>query len=307
MKPGVLPTNEPRDVDVRMGAIEHVIDGRPRDLGGFVVRRLLPSGERRLVGPFIFFDQMGPARFTPGEGLDVRPHPHIALATVTYLFEGEILHRDNLGSEQPIRPGAVNFMVAGSGVAHSERTASERRKAGGPVFGIQSWLALPTREEERQASFDHHPADSIPLVERDGVQLRVVMGSVFGATSPVRVLSPTFYVDAILERGRSLTLEAVHTERAFHVVDGAVELEGKVFRQGSMVVLTPGAEPELKALENSRVMLLGGEPLDGQRYIWWNFVSSSRERIEQAKRDWRERRFAPIPGDNQEFIPLPQE
>jgi redox-sensitive bicupin YhaK (pirin superfamily) len=287
-------------------AVDLEIDARTRELGGgFTVRRLLPSAARRMVGPFIFVDHMGPVQLAAGSGLDVRPHPHINLATVTFLFDGEILHRDSLGSEQPIRPGAVNWMTAGRGIAHSERSPSALRKTGPFVHGMQLWVALPTAHEEDEPSFQHHAADTIPLVERPGARLTVVAGSAYGAVSPVRVVSPLFYVEARLERGATLALPDEHRQRAAYVVEGAVDVDGKTRGPGAMVVFREGVPATIAAREPSRVMLLGGAPVDGERHIWWNFVSSSAARIERAKDDWRNGRFGRIPGDDVEFIPLP--
>lgn len=285
--------------------IELVIMARPRDLGGFSVRRVLPYAERRMVGPFIFFDQMGPAELDRGAGLDVRPHPHIALATLTYLFEGEIIHRDSLGNTQPIHPGDVNWMVAGRGIAHSERSSPEDRQKGVRLHGIQCWVALPRASEEREPSFDHHPARSIPALEQDGVRLDVVAGTAYGRESPVRVLSPTLYVHARLDQGAKLALDRDHEERGVYVVSGTIVLADRRFEAGSLVVIRPGADVSLEALEKSRLMLLGGARLDGERHVWWNFVSSSEARIEQAKDDWRSGRFPKVIGDETDFIPLP--
>ena len=286
--------------------VETVIDGRPRDLGGFGVRRVLPSAERRMVGPFTFFDHMGPAEFGPGEGLDVRPHPHIGLATVTYLFEGEILHRDSLGSVQPIHPGDINWMTAGRGIAHSERTSPELRQRGSRLHGLQLWVALPRAFEEVEPSFHHHPAASLPERERDGVRLRVLAGSAYGMTSPVEILSPLFYADALLSEGSELELPGGHEERAIYVVDGAVRHGAERAEVGRMVAFAPEAKVVLRAERATRIALLGGAPLDGERYIDWNFVSSSRDRLQQARRDWKEGRFPKVPGDEVEFIPLPE-
>jgi redox-sensitive bicupin YhaK (pirin superfamily) len=283
-----------------------ILDGRRRDLGGFSVRRILPAVERRMVGPFIFFDHMGPADFEAGHGIDVRPHPHIALATVTYLFEGEILHRDSLGSAQPIRPGAVNWMIAGRGIVHSERTPAEVRGRGGRLDGIQSWVALPKAREDDAPRFEHHPAESIPRIERPGAILRVLAGSAFGATSPVGIASPTLYVDCVLERGATLDVPDEHEERALYVAHGSVVYDGDTYGEGQMIVLEHGVHATIRADEAARVMLLGGAPLDGERHIYWNFVGSTAERIEKAKRDWREGRFPKVPGDDKEFIPLPE-
>jgi redox-sensitive bicupin YhaK (pirin superfamily) len=284
-----------------------VIEARTRDLGdGFTVRRLLPAAARRMVGPFIFFDHMGPVQLAPCKGLDVRPHPHINLATVTYLFEGEILHRDSLGSEQPIRPGAVNWMTAGRGIVHSERSPADARKTGPRLHGLQLWVALPREHEEIAPSFHHHSADTIPLVERPGARLRVVAGSAYGAASPVKVHSPLFYVEAHLDAGTKLALPDEYAGRAAYIVGGAIACDGETHRAGAMLVFRENVPASMQALEAAQVMLVGGAPLDGERHIFWNFVSSRRERIEQAKEDWRNRRFPAIPGDDVEFSPLPE-
>ena len=282
-----------------------VIDARPRDLGGFTVGRVLPSGARKLIGPFIFFDHMGPAAFPPGRGIDVRPHPHIGLATVTYLFEGEIVHRDSLGSHQPIRPGDVNWMTAGRGIAHSERTGAELRQSGARLDGLQLWVALPLRHEETDPEFHHHPARDLPAVAVAGTRVRVLAGSAFGETSPVRTFSPLFYAEAAIPGGGELPLPDEHEERAAYTVSGCVECGKERAERGRMLVFAPGAPATLRAASDARVALIGGAPIDGERHIFWNFVSSSRARIEQAKRDWRQGRFPKVPGDEQEFIPLP--
>jgi redox-sensitive bicupin YhaK (pirin superfamily) len=282
-----------------------IIEGQPRTIDGFAVLRVLPSAARRLVGPFIFFDHTGPAELAPGQAIDVRPHPHINLATVTYLFEGELLHRDNIGSEQNIRPGAINWMTAGRGIAHSERTPAALRRTGSRMHGLQVWVALPKEHEEIEPDFHHHPSESLPVVETEGTTVRVLAGSAFGQTSPVRALSPLFYVDVTLPAGASLSVPREPRERAAYVVEGVVSFAREPVRAGHMIVFAERDEPVLLAVQPSRVMLLGGEPMDGERHIWWNFVSSSKDRIERAKRDWREGRFAKIPGDDTEFIPLP--
>ena len=292
---------EPRSVE----PIALVIEARPRDLGGFGVRRALPSGQRRMVGPFIFFDHMGPSEMPPGQGIDVRPHPHIALATVTYLFAGEMDHRDSLGSHQTIRPGDVNWMLAGRGIVHSERTGADARRCGGPLHGIQSWVALPTADEESAPRFEHHPAATIPHVARSGAALEIVAGTAYGARSPVGVCSPTLYVAATLEDGATLPLPDEHPECAIYVVQGEVGVGGRRLGPGSMALFHTGAA-ELRALAPSRFVLIGGAPVDGERHIWWNFVASSPERIERAKADWKEGRFGVVPGDEREFIPLPE-
>jgi redox-sensitive bicupin YhaK (pirin superfamily) len=290
-----------------MVAVTRVLEGRPRDLGGFSVRRVLPAGGQQTVGPFIFFDHMGPAIFAPGEGVDVRPHPHIGLATVTYLFEGEFMHRDSLGSAQLIRPGDVNWMVAGRGIAHSERTPPELRRApaGAPIHGIQTWIALPTAHEETSPSFSHHPAADLPEITGNGAQLRLIAGEAYGARAPAAVFSPMFYVEAILEAGATIELPDHYQDRAAYVVEGGVEVAGQHYAVGQMTVFAAAVPVTLRASGPARVMLLGGAPLDGPRHIWWNFVSSSRERLERAKLDWRDDRFAAVPGDP-ERIPLPE-
>ena len=284
--------------------LETMIVARTGDIGGFQVRRALPSVKRRMVGPFVFLDQMGPAEFLIGHGLDVRPHPHIGLATVTYLFEGEIMHRDSLGTVQAIRPGAVNWMTAGSGIAHSERTAPELRTQGFNLFGIQAWVALPANAEETAPAFVHHPAAKLPIIQAEGKTVRVIAGSLYGQASPVETPTATFYADAALEAGARIPLPAEHEERAVYVAQGKIDIAGDSFEEGQLLVFRPGDEITITTLEAARVMLLGGEPMDGPRHIWWNFVSSSQERIEQAKADWKAGRFGAVPDDN-EFIPLP--
>jgi redox-sensitive bicupin YhaK (pirin superfamily) len=286
-------------------AIDLVIRARPRDLGGFSVRRALPSMRRRLVGPFIFFDHMGPVEIAPGEGMDVRPHPHIALATVTYLFDGVVFHRDSLGTAQEIRPGDVNWMIAGRGIVHSERTPPEVRRTGHRSHGIQAWVALRKEEEESAPRFIHHPASMLPRIERSGVDLRLISGDAYGQRAPTPTLAPTLYVDAKISASAELELPDEHEQRAFYVVSGTIECEGETFDESTMVVLRPGARVRIRGGEDARIMILGGAPIDGERFIWWNFVSSSKERLEQAKADWKEGRFAKVPGDDVEFIPLP--
>jgi len=288
----------------RCRGLATVVSPRPRDLGGFEVRRVLPSIERRSVGPFVFWDQMGPAMLGAGRGIDVRPHPHIGLATITYLFAGEIMHRDSLGSEQVIRPGEVNWMTAGRGIVHSERTPPALRATGSELSGIQAWVALPRAHEETEPSFTHHPATAIPLVEGDGARVHVIVGALWGTASPVRVLSPMFYVDAALRAGARLVLPAEHEERAVHVASGSVRVAGETFSSGQLLAFRPGDEIVVAAEVDARILLLGGAPLDGPRHVWWNFVSSSQERIERAKADWKGGRFPPVPYET-EFIPLP--
>jgi redox-sensitive bicupin YhaK (pirin superfamily) len=290
-----------------MSGIRRVLDGRPRDLGGFSVRRVLPAGGLQTVGPFIFFDHMGPATFAPGDGVDVRPHPHIGLATVTYLFAGEFMHRDSLGTAQLIRPGDVNWMVAGRGIVHSERTPSAARSApgGAPIHGIQTWVALPGEHEETDPSFEHHAAPTLPEIHGTGVTLRLIAGAAYGRQAPTAVYSPMFYLVATLEAGAEVELPAEYAERAAYVVQGEVEAAGERHGVGRMIVYQAGGQASLRALTPVRLMLLGGAPLDGPRHLWWNFVSSSAERIERAKLDWREERFSDVPGDS-ERIPLPE-
>jgi len=290
-----------------MSGIRRVLDGRPRDLGGFSVRRVLPAGGLQTVGPFIFFDHIGPATFAPGDGVDVRPHPHIGLATVTYLFAGEFMHRDSLGTAQLIRPGDVNWMVAGRGIVHSERTPAAARSApgGAPIHGIQTWVALPSEHEETDPSFEHHPAPTLPEIHGTGVALRLIAGAAYGRQAPTAVYSPMFYLVATLEAGAEVELPTEYAERAAYVVEGEVEAAAERYGVGRMIVYEAGVQVLLRALTPARVMLLGGAPLDGPRHIWWNFVSSSPERIERAKLDWREERFTEVPGDS-ERIPLPE-
>jgi redox-sensitive bicupin YhaK (pirin superfamily) len=288
--------------------VEAVLLPRAHDVGGFEVRRALPARERQMVGPFIFFDQMGPGEFLTGQGLDVRPHPHIGLSTVTYLFEGEILHRDSLGSAQPIRPGDVNWMTAGRGIAHSERTDPVLRAHANRLFGIQSWVALPKAQEEAAPSFLHHPGATLPVAAEDGMQLRLIAGTGWGLSAPVAVSSPLFYADAALGPGAALPLPDGHEERGAYVVQGAVEVGGTRFEAGRMLLFRAGDRLALRAGPGgARLLLLGGAAMDGPRFLFWNFVSSSRERIEQAKADWKAARFGKVPGDEHEFIPLPED
>jgi len=286
-------------------SIRTIIDPRVHDLGGFSVRRVLPHVDARHIGPFVFFDHIGPARFAPGNGIDVRPHPHIGLATVTYLFEGAIQHRDSLGSVQTIRPGDVNWMTAGRGIAHSERTPAEERAAGHALHGVQVWVALPRDAEEIEPSFHHHGAAALPLIERDGVSLRLVVGTALGERSPVLAFSEMFYLGAEFSPGSSLRVPPEHAERGVYVADAPITIDGIEVAPGMLAVLAPGLEVEIRAAVAARVIVFGGAPLDGERHLWWNFVSSSRERIEQAKQDWRAARFGQVTGET-EFIPLPE-
>ena len=287
-------------------SILQLIHARERDLGGFVVRRLLPFESRKMVGPFIFFDHMGPTQFAAGQGIDVRPHPHIALATVTYLFSGSLEHRDSLGTVRVIRPGDVNWMTAGRGIAHSERTPHAARAAGEQSHGIQSWVALPDGQEDIDPSFVHYPAAALPQRRADGVDLTVIAGEAFGLASPVATLWPTCYVDARMAAGAVLEVAPQYAERAVYVVQGRIEIGAEAITEGQLAVLEPGSTALLRARQNSRVMLLGGERFASPRHIWWNFVASSQERIEQAKRRWSDGQFEQVPGDP-EFIPLPQQ
>ena len=259
------------------------------------------------MGPFIFFDHIGPAELSPGIGVDVRPHPHIALATITYLFEGEFVHRDSLGSAQVIRPGDVNWMIAGRGIVHSERTGPEDRARGARLHGVQTWVALPLREEERDPSFEHHPRSTMPVIEAPGALIHILAGEAYGRMAPTGVLSPTLYAHARLEAGAALHVDDTHEERALYVTRGAIECDGRSFGEGLLIALRPGARVDIRAESPSDVMLLGGAPVDGPRHIFWNFISSSKERIERAKDDWRAGRFPKVPGDEAEHIPLPSD
>jgi redox-sensitive bicupin YhaK (pirin superfamily) len=294
----------PNQGSERHMTVLQVIGSRQRDLGGFVVRRVLPAEGRQMVGPFIFFDHLGPTQFAPGYGIDVRPHPHIALATVTYLFSGSLEHRDSLGTVREIRPGDVNWMSAGSGIAHSERTPHAARASGAHVHGIQSWVALPDGHEDGEPTFVHYPAAALPARMADGVELTVIAGEAFGLRSPVATLWPTLYVHAQLAVGASLVLPPEHGERAVYVVQGELAVDDVAVRVGEFAVLAAGTQPALRALSDTRTMLLGGQPFPTARHIWWNFVASSQERIERAKERWERREFPAVPGET-EFIPLP--
>ena len=276
------------------------------DLGGFKVHRTLPHKERTMVGPFIFFDQMGPASLDPGKGIDVRPHPHINLATVTYLFAGAIDHRDSLGTVQRIEPGAVNLMTAGSGIAHSERSPADERERGVVLDGIQTWLALPRAKEEVGAAFEHVAADRLPVVEGDGVKLQLIMGEAFGAASPVTQHSPTLYAAIDLAPGAAVLIDHPADERALYLLAGDATVDGSALVQRHLTLIAPGYFPMLSSQRGGRLMLCGGAPLDGERHVWWNFVSSSRDRINEAKRAWKAGEFALPPDDRDEFIPLPE-
>jgi redox-sensitive bicupin YhaK (pirin superfamily) len=301
-----LPTTEPVRVGGDRGGVALVLEGRRRDLGGFSVQRVLPARERKLVGPFIFFDHFGPMTLPPGVGLDVRPHPHINLATITYLFEGEMIHRDSLGSQQVIRPGDVNWMTAGRGIVHSERSPGKERALGARAHGLQLWVALPRALEETDPAFDHYEQTQLPRLPAPGLERCLIAGTAWGVASPVKTLSSLFYVDVAMAPQASVVLPDEHEERAAYVAEGSVRCEEQEFSAGQMAVFAPGARAVLRAEGPARVMLIGGAPLDGDRHIWWNFVSSSPERIERAKQDWRAGRFGKIPGDDAEFIPLPE-
>jgi redox-sensitive bicupin YhaK (pirin superfamily) len=283
-----------------------IITPTTHDLGAFEVRRTLPSRPRTMVGPFIFVDQFGPAQFDIGKGMDVRPHPHINLATVTYLFEGAIDHRDSLGTLATIRPGALNLMTAGKGIVHSERTPQPERATGSPISGMQTWLALPDGKEEIDPAFEHVARDELPLIENDGVSARVIMGSLWGATAPTTQHAATIYADILMNAGARIPIDAEADERAILVALGSASLDGEPLETHSLYILKPGEAMTLRALTDARVMLLGGEAFSTPRHVWWNFVSSSRDRINQAKADWKNRLFPEIQGDSEEFIPLPE-
>lgn len=292
-------------------AIQTLIIPRARDLGGFSVRRALPAPKRQMVGPFIFFDQMGPAQFLTGAGIDVRPHPHIGLGTVTYLLDGTFRHRDSLGTDQPIHPGEVNWMLAGRGVTHSERTDAATRAAPHTLFGVQTWVALPDAAEDLPPAFEHHGRDALPLLADGGAQVRLILGTAWGARAPVTMHSDIFYAMAVLDPGARLPLPDGHEDRGLHVLAGEVTIAGDTFPAGQMLVFRPGDRLALRAgPQGARVMLLGGATLGGPRHVWWNFVASSVERIEAAKAawaagDWDHGRFRLPPGDDAEHIPLP--
>ena len=283
-----------------------VVTPTSHDLGMFEVRRTLPSKARIMVGPFIFVDQFGPAHFDVGQGMDVRPHPHINLATVTYLFEGAIDHRDSLGTYATIRPGALNLMTAGKGIVHSERTPAAERSSGSPISGMQTWLALPDGKEEIDPAFEHVAADELPQIDGDGVVARVIMGSLWGVTAPTTQHAETIYADIAMNAGASLLIDAQADERGILVAMGSASLDGQVLETHSLYILQPGVPMTLRASTDARVMLLGGEAFKTPRHVWWNFVSSSRDRINQAKDDWRAGRFPIVPGDDKESIPIPE-
>jgi redox-sensitive bicupin YhaK (pirin superfamily) len=301
-----MPHNDPALGDaLACDAIDMIVVPRARDIGGFEVRRALPAPRRQMVGPFIFLDQMGPADFVIGEGIDVRPHPHIGLSTLTYLHDGEIMHRDSLGTEIAIRPGAVNWMTAGRGIAHSERSGRDFRARGGRLGGLQMWVALRAHEEEREPAFIHHAESDLPVVGDRGVTARIVAGSLFGATSPLAQVTDAVFADVQLAAGAQVPLDADMEERAIYLSAGEIEIAGDVFAAGRLLIFKPGDRITIRAREASRLAILGGPPMDGPRHIWWNFVSSRKDRIDAAKADWKAGRFAHVPGET-EFIPLPE-
>jgi redox-sensitive bicupin YhaK (pirin superfamily) len=301
-----FPAKDPEHGDAGASdIIQQVVVPRSVDLGGFQVHRALPSARSRMVGPFIFFDHFGPAVFKAGDGVDVRPHPHIGLATVTYLFDGEIVHRDSLGSAMPIRPGAVNWMTAGRGIVHSERTAADHRDGGEPLHGLQLWVALPMKDEEEAPAFAHTAATDIPELKTNDMTLRVIAGSLHGLRSPVATSWETIFADVILKAGATMPLDANHEERAVYVISGEIEISGDRHGPERLLVLKPGDRVAIKASSDTHLVIVGGAPMDGPRHIWWNFVSSRKDRIEAAKADWKAGRFDIVPGDTTEFIPLP--
>ncbi|WP_135507388.1 pirin family protein [Roseovarius aestuariivivens] len=307
------PIHKPDCPHSSLDAVETLIIPRARDLGGFEVRRALPSPKRQMIGPFIFFDQMGPAEFITDGGIDVRPHPHIGLGTVTYLYQGEFEHRDSLGTHQMIYPGEVNWMVAGRGVTHSERTSPETRAGRHSLFGIQTWIALPEDREDMAPDFEHHKEATLPLLQDTGVKARLILGAAYGEQSPVTMHSETFYLDVMLEPGTAFPLPENHEDRGIYVTQGSIEIAGESFEAGRMMVFRPGVSISLTAgPQGARLMVLGGATLTEPRYIWWNFVSSSKDRIEEAKEawkaaDWESGPFRLPPGDTSEFIPISPE
>jgi redox-sensitive bicupin YhaK (pirin superfamily) len=287
-------------------AIETVVVPRARDLGDFIVRRALPSAERQMVGPFIFFDQFGPVLLKAGKGMDVRPHPHIGLSTVSWLFDGVIQHKDSLGFDQPIKPGELNWMTAGKGIVHSERSPVADRAVDRQIYGIQSWVALPKQFEETAPGFEHIASDRLPELIDGQRRVKVIAGEIFGAKSPVKTHSDLFYADVMLQAGGRIPMPTDHVERAIYITEGSVQVGDDSFEAGRLLVFHPKDPIVISSQYGARFMMLGGEPMDGPRYIWWNFVSSSKERIEAAKNDWAQARFAIVPGDAKEFIPLPE-
>lgn len=303
-----FPGNDPAAGDAfACDAIENLIVPRASDIGGFSVRRALPTRDRRLVGPFIFFDRMGPAILKAGEALDVKPHPHIGLSTVTYLFDGEIKHRDSLGTEVVVRPGDINLMTAGRGIVHSERTPENLRGHPLSMSGLQTWLALPDDKEEIAPDFSHTEREAMPLIDITGATGRVVIGDFAGLRSPVKTFTDTLYADLLLTPGAKFPFPADHEERAIYILSGSLEVAGDVFAADQLLAFRAGDDITLKGgVDGCHLMLFGGAALNSRRYIWWNFVSSSKERIEQAKEEWRTGRFDIVPGDEDEFVPLPK-
>lgn len=298
--------------DIGSDSIETLIIPRSRDIGGFKVRRALPAPKRQMVGPFIFFDQAGPAEFVTGKGIDVRPHPHIGLGTVTYLFEGDFHHRDSIGSNQIIRPGEVNWMIAGKGISHSERTSARTRTGPHGLFGIQTWIALPESQEDIQPSFEHHGKGSLPLLKDDGISARLILGSAYGMKAPATQYSEMFYLDISLEPGTLFPLPRDHEDRGLYITQGSVHIAGQKFNKHQMMIFRPGDDITVSAgVDGARFIALGGETLSGPRFIWWNFVSSSKEKIEHAKREWKAGEWdtglfnLPV-DDDKEFVPLPE-
>ena len=308
-----FPGQDPVPGDLQsIDAIETLIIPRTSEVGGLQVRRALPTSKRRLVGPFIFFDRMGPALLRAGEALDVAPHPHIGLSTVTYLLDGNIRHRDSLGTEQVINPGEVNLMTAGRGIVHSERTPEEMRGSPLAISGVQTWVALPERSENMAPEFSNHTVQELPWLQEKDFRMRLMIGDMHGLKSNVPTYSETLYADVYIEAGGKFHLPAVQEERAIYILSGAVRIAGEVFTDNQLLAFRQGddmvieAVPQNFATEGAQIMVFGGEAMDSRRYIWWNFVSSSKERIEQAKEEWRSRRFDIVPGDAEEFIPLPE-
>lgn len=300
--PGAKPDLETECPD----ELEMVIIPRAGDLGGFKVHRALPFRRKQMVGPFIFWDQMGPGEFLTGQGLDVRPHPHIGLSTITYLFDGSMHHRDSLGTDQTILPGSVNLMTAGRGIVHSERTGAQVREAPSSLFGIQSWLALPKTTEEGEPAFHHGAKADLPWLEEDGQRIRLLMGEAYGLKSPVPSAWDTLYMDVELEAGKTFSVPKDAEERAIYILSGRLELAGSQYDPQQMLILKPKNQVVLTAVEASRFMVLGGAAMDGPRHVWWNFVASSKDLLEKAKEDWKSQSFPSVPGDGEEFIPLPQ-
>ncbi|MDI9848418.1 pirin family protein [Rhodoblastus sp. 17X3] len=291
--------------ELASASVETIVVPVAKDLGGFGVRRVLPSAKRRMVGPFVFLDRMGPADFAPGTGIDVRPHPHIGLATLTYLLDGEMFHRDSLGSSQQISPGAVNLMVAGRGIVHSERSPQDFRASGGRMDGLQFWVGLPKKFEETEPSFEHHERDALPEIGGEGWRLRLAIGTLHGHSAPVKTFSTCFFADIQLDQGAVYEFCGGHDERAFYIVSGQVEIDGATFAADQLVVIRPGARAAVRASEPSRFAALGGDAMDGPRFLWWNFVSSDRERILAARADWVAGKFKMLEGDP-EFTPAPE-